>query len=129
MIRWRQPTAKQRQGRAAEQLAQRFLQQQGLRKVTSNYHCRHGEIDLILRDDEGLVFVEVRYRSQSGHGSGLDSIDHYKQQRLLQAARHFLARHPRWLNRPCRFDVISIDGALDMSALQWIRNAIVQDDS
>ena len=124
MIRLRQPTAKQRQGRAAEQLAQRFLQQHGLRKISSNYHCRQGEIDLIMRDDTGLVFVEVRYRRRSGHGSGLDSIDHHKQQRLLQAARHYLARHPHWLNRPCRFDVISIDGALELSAVQWIRNAI-----
>lgn len=124
MLQLRRPTAKQRQGRAAEQLAQRFLQQQGLRRVTSNYHCRHGEIDLIMRDDDGLVFVEVRYRSRTGHGSGLDSIDHFKQQRLLQAARHYLAKHPRWLNRPCRFDVISIDGALEMSAVHWISNAI-----
>ena len=126
MITLRKPTARQRQGRAAEKLAQRFLQQQGLRKITSNYHCRHGEIDLIMRDDTALVFVEVRYRSQTGHGHGFDSIDYHKQQRLLQAARHYLARHPRWLNRPCRFDVISIDGAMELSAVEWISNAIME---
>ncbi len=126
MISLRQPTARQRRGRAAEQLAQRYLQQQGLHKISSNYHCRHGEIDLIMRDDTALVFVEVRYRRHRGHGSALDSIDHYKQQRLLRTARHYLSRHPRWLNRPCRFDVICIDGALELSAVQWISNAITE---
>ena len=52
-------------GDHAEQLACVFLQQQGLQLVTRNYRCRGGEIDLIMRDDDSLVFVEVRYRHRT----------------------------------------------------------------
>jgi putative endonuclease len=126
MIRLRKPTSKQLRGRQAEQLAVTYLQQHGLRMVTSNYHCRHGEIDLIMRDAEALVFVEVRYRRDSAHGHGFDSIDHYKQQRLWRTAEHYIAKHPKWMNRPCRFDVISIDGQLQLESVQWIQNAIME---
>lgn len=105
-------------GAKAEQLAAQFLQRQGLTLVESNYHCRFGEIDLILRDGESLVFAEVRQRSRSDFGGAAASIDARKQQRIILAARHYLAA----LNRtpPCRFDAVLLDST---ARLEWVKNA------
>ena len=93
-----------------EQVALEFLCQQGLQVLTQNYQCRFGEIDLIMRDDDAVSFVEVRYRRSDGFGTGADSVDWHKQRRISAAASHFLQRYPAWSKHPCRFDVISISG-------------------
>jgi putative endonuclease len=105
-------------GAQAEQLAARYLQQQGLTLLDTNYRCRFGEIDLILRDGETLVFAEVRQRSRSDFGGAAASIDARKQQRIILAARHYLAA----LNRtpPCRFDAVLLDSTAQP---EWVRNA------
>lgn len=108
-------------GRRAEQKAERYLKSQGLKLVQRNWHCRHGEIDLIMRDDEYLVFVEVRMRSASAFADGVASVDHFKQVKLGQAAAIFLSEQPRWQQHPCRFDVIGIEG--EGGSIHWIRNA------
>lgn len=69
---------------------------------------------------DSLVFVEVRLRHNDSHGGALASVDQHKQRRLIQAARHYLARHPEQAMRPCRFDVIGTGASGDM---EWIRNA------
>ena len=111
-------------GDRAEALALEHLQRHGLALVVRNYRVargprsRGGEIDLILRERDGtLVFVEVRARGGSAYGGALASVTARKQQRLLLAAKHYLAR----LNAmpPCRFDVVAIEG----EQLQWIRGA------
>jgi putative endonuclease len=112
------------EGDRAEALALAHLQRHGLALVVRNYRvargprARGGEIDLILRERDGtLVFVEVRARGGSAYGGALASVTARKQQRLLLAARHYLAR----LNAmpACRFDVVAIEG----EHLQWIRGA------
>ncbi len=105
-------------GRDAESRAQSELTQHGLRTVARNYRCRGGEIDLIMRDGDCLVFVEVRYRSRDDFGGALSSVDARKQRRLILAARHYLARSG-W-SGPCRFDVFGIDRRLHT---HWIRDA------
>ncbi len=117
---------KQLLGRQAESYAERYLQRRGLTTHSKNYHCRFGELDLIMLDGEELVFVEVRQRSKPDFGSAAESITRAKQQRLTAAARHFLSRHPRGLNQYCRFDVISIDGGLTNRQVNWIKNAITE---
>jgi putative endonuclease len=112
-------------GEGGERRAERFLRRQGLRTVSRNWHCRQGEIDLIMRDGETLVFVEVRLRTPHGFGDGADSVDAFKQQRLAQAASLYLARHRAWEDRPCRFDVVSIEG--DTDTIGWIRDAFEAD--
>jgi putative endonuclease len=109
------------QGLAAEAAAVHFLQQQGLVLLTQNYSCRFGEIDLIMRDQHTLVFVEVRLRSHQAFASAADSIDHRKQQKLIRAAQFYLQTHD--LNTPCRFDAILFDNT-QYRAPNWIRNAI-----
>lgn len=105
-------------GDAKEELARRFLEGQGLTQVARNVSCRHGEIDLVMRDGQTQVFVEVRYRRSERFGGASASIDRRKQARLIAAAGYYLQRHPTDL--PCRFDVVAI-GAEDR--LQWIQNA------
>lgn len=94
---------------------------QGLGTLERNYQCRQGEIDLIMEDGDSLVFVEVRYRRGNSHGGALASVDAHKQRRLVQAARHYLARHPGQAARPCRFDVVAAGGTDD--DLEWVSNA------
>ena len=105
-------------GQRAEDRAHARLIAQGLQPVARNYRCRGGEIDLVMRDGDCLVFVEVRFRRDRGFGGALSSIDARKRLRLTLAAEHYLARHG-W-HGPCRFDVMAFDGE---SAETWIRDA------
>ncbi|MCK0155020.1 YraN family protein [Alcanivorax sp. S6407] len=118
------PRRKQELGAQAEAAAQQWLIHHGLSLVTSNYRCRQGEIDLVMLDQDCLVFTEVRWRKYASHGGALASVDYHKQQRLIQAARHFLAKHPTHQQRPCRFDVIGMEPDNNGSvSYQWIQNA------
>lgn len=95
-------------GRYYEQQALKFLKQQGLKLRKKNYHCKMGEIDLIMEHNATLVFVEVRYREQTRHGSAIESITPNKQKRIISTARHFL--HSQNLHeRLCRFDTVTIE--------------------
>lgn len=112
-------------GRRAEQQAERYLKSQGLKLIQRNWHCRHGEIDLIMHDDEYLVFVEVRMRSASVFADGAASVDHFKQTKLARAAAIFLSEQPRWQQHPCRFDVVGIEGGGGM--VNWVQHAFEVD--
>jgi putative endonuclease len=105
-------------GAAAEGLAARFLTARGLVIVHRNYRCRGGEIDLIVRDGETLVFVEVRLRRNQAFGTAAESITAAKRRRLRLAARHYLARLGR--EPPCRFDAVLLD-ALETKSIEWLR--------
>ena len=105
-------------GAQAEQVAAQFLQKNGLRLLQRNFRCRFGEIDLILRDGETLIFAEVRQRSRGDFGGAAASIDAHKQRRLILTAQHYLASLPRI--PPCRFDAVLLDAA---NNVEWIKNA------
>ncbi len=106
-------------GAEAEALAGGHLERAGLRTLVRNYRCPQGEIDLVMDDRGTLVFVEVRYRHTPGFGSAAESVDRRKQQRLVAAARHYLAALRA--DRPCRFDVVAMTGT--PPRFEWIRNA------
>jgi len=106
-----------------ERAALAHLEHAGLSLVARNYHCRFGEIDLVMRDRGAIVFVEVRYRRSRGYGGGIDSVDASKQAKLVRAAAAFLADHPRLADATCRFDVLAIGGTPDAPAFDWRRNA------
>jgi len=108
-------------GSAKEETARRYLEAQGLWLETRNYRCRQGEIDLIMRDGDCLVFVEVRYRRNARFGGAVESITGTKQRRIIAAAQHYLQRHPTRLD--CRFDVLAMTGGDDV---QWLKNAFQQ---
>ena len=106
-------------GRKAEELAERLLTGAGLAIIARNFRCRHGEIDLIAREDDTFVFCEVRLRTNESHGGAGESITGRKQARIAAAARYFLTARPE---APCRFDVLLLQ-TLDVARIQWIRNA------
>lgn len=117
-------TNKQISGQAAEDFAQRHLQQQGLRLLFQNWTCRSGELDLVMLDGDTVVFVEVRYRRHAAWGGALESVDLRKQQKLIKAAQLFLQKESRWARHPCRFDVVAIGAAANNAEKpNWIRNA------
>lgn len=109
-------------GRDAEQMALRHLEQHGLKLVARNFRCARGEIDLIMRQKDMLVFVEVRARRNDHFGSGADSVDARKQAKLNAAAALYLQQHPQ-PDRPCRFDVVAVSFASDPPRLDWILDA------
>lgn len=111
-------TAKQVEGQAAEDAALAYLQAQGLILLQRNFRCKGGEIDLILRQQDTLVFVEVRKRTDSRYGGAAASVTARKQARLILAAQVFLQRYR--VPPACRFDVVAFDG----DRLSWIKNAI-----
>mgnify|MGYP001810651450 CR=1 FL=1 len=94
-------------GQSAEREALRLLQKAGLSLLARNYAAAGGEIDLIMRDGEMLVFVEVRFRGHAEFGSGAESVDRHKQLRIQKAARAWLSAHPRLARLPARFDIVS----------------------
>lgn len=112
-------------GRRYEDRAARFLETQGLAVVARGYRCRLGEIDLVCRDAETLVFVEVRARASRARASALESVDRTKQRKLVATARHFLMRHPAWHASRLRFDVVAFDAIeADEATMRWERNVI-----
>ncbi|MDB5852130.1 MAG: hypothetical protein JWR22_171 [Herminiimonas sp.] len=115
---FRPRTAQQLTGEAAEDHALRWLQAQGLDLVERNFRCKAGEIDLILREGQTLVFVEVRQRADRRFGGAAASVTPAKQRRLLLTAQFYLQRLRS--SPPCRFDVIAIEGG----ELSWLKNAI-----
>ncbi|WP_028227382.1 YraN family protein [Paraburkholderia ferrariae] len=119
-----------------------FLRRQRLTLVARNVHCRRGELDLVMRDRDGtLVFVEVRARTGQGYGGAAASVGWRKQQRVVSAARYFLAVRAAGAGEndgardeaggaarampACRFDVI----AFERGRLTWIRDAFRADHS
>ena len=111
----------QKTGHWAEELACRFLQQQGLRLLGRNYQCRYGEIDLIMEQDDALVFVEVRYREDTRCGSSAETIDARKRERLLKTAQHYLRTSAK--DQPCRFDAVLIEGLRAQPRIEWMTGA------
>jgi putative endonuclease len=111
-------TTRQLQGNAGEDEALAHLQQHGLVLVERNFRCKGGEIDLIMRDGAGLVFVEVRQRAGSGFGGAAASVTPAKQRRLIHAAQFYLLRMKPL--PPCRFDLVAIDGG----KLCWLKNVL-----
>ena len=109
-----------KKGEDAEQYAAFYLQKQQLTLLQQNYHCRFGEIDLIMRDDETLVFVEVRMRTSEAFGGAAASITASKQAKLLRTARHYIAEIN--MEPACRFDVVLLTGN-NGKEIKWIKNA------
>lgn len=110
-------------GQAAEAYACEHLQARGLKLITQNFRCPRGEIDLIMREKDTTVFVEVRYRRNIRYGSGAESVDSHKQRKLLAAAQLYLQQNPKAAKSPCRFDVVSLSLQGEQAQLEWIRDA------
>lgn len=106
-------------GALAEDLALEHLRARGLVLLERNFRCRRGEIDLVMRDGDTVVFVEVRLRAPGRHASAAESIDARKRARIVAAARFYLAGRGE---PPCRFDCVVLERA-EAAAVVWLRAA------
>lgn len=112
-------------GEDYERQATHWLKDQGMRLLARNFRGKTGEIDIIARDGEHLVFLEVRARSNRTFNTAAGSVDRRKQQRIVRTAQLFLQRHPELASLPCRFDVIAFEPRQSGSrlAIRWIPGA------
>jgi len=112
-------------GELAEQDACQFLIKQKLKLICKNYRCCFGEIDLIMQDEQSLIFVEVRYRKHNQFGSGAESITISKQRKLIKTASYYLQQTPGSSQFAARFDVVSMsaDTNSQKSKIDWIKDA------
>ncbi|MBV1870160.1 MAG: YraN family protein [Gammaproteobacteria bacterium] len=120
----------QKKGQKFELFSEAYLTKRGLRLVTRNFSCRHGEIDLIMKDEQTLVFVEVRYRNNSQFGSALDSITLAKQARIIKTAHYYLQTNGSTNKLFCRFDALGISGQDSLETqktkhlqVEWVKDA------
>ena len=116
------------QGEYTESLACRFLEGKGFKLIEKNFNCKVGEIDIIMKDNDSLVFVEVRYRRNNNYGSGAESITASKQSKLIKTASLYLQQHAKLNKYPARFDVVSMTGNIEKDDINkinfdWIKNA------
>lgn len=110
---------KRRIGTAYESIAVKYLEDKGYEILERNYRNRFGEIDVIAREEEYLVFVEVKYRSTKDCGSPFDAVDFRKQKRIVGVARHYLLMHGLSESVNLRFDVVAVSG----EEIELLKNA------
>lgn len=107
----------------AEKKALEFLESNGLKPLQTNYHGPGGEIDLIMMDNNILVFIEVRYRSKNNYIHAIETIDQKKCMRIINTGQHYLQTHLNKSDNTCRFDVVVICGEINKPEIGWIKNA------
>ncbi len=110
-------------GKQAEELAADYLTRAGLTIIEKNFRCRLGELDLIARDKDCLVFIEVRYRRNETLMSVSETLSASKQRKLIKASQYYLANHQQYRHHVCRYDFLGITGELEKPAIEWIKNA------
>ena len=124
IFRHRPSATTSEKGLAAEARAEKFLRSKGLQTSDKNYRCKSGEIDLIMRDGDTLVFVEVRLRSNHRFETAAESVNFRKQHKIIKAAQHYLLEKCLTDKLPCRFDVVAINNEIDSEReFEWITNA------
>jgi len=112
-------------GQHYESMAKDYLTRHGLNFVAANFNCKCGELDLIMREHQTLVFVEVKYRNQQHYGHAAEAVTYRKQQKLIKTAQWWLQQQGLSpYSTDFRFDVVAIHQ--HGSDINWIKNAITQ---
>jgi putative endonuclease len=109
-------------GKSGEDRAVDELERRGYAVVARRYRTKHGEIDVVARDGETTVFVEVKARATDEFGTAAEAVTRRKQLKLASMARDYIARNNLG-NVPCRFDVVTIDGVGESAVITVYRNA------
>jgi putative endonuclease len=115
---------RQAMGKIGEDLAVEELERRGYAIVARRYRTRHGEIDIIARDGDTTVIIEVKARATAEFGMAAEAVTAWKQRRLVSMAVDYLARQ-NLSDRPCRFDVVAIDGLGTDSRITVYQSAFV----
>lgn len=108
-------------GKKGEELAVEFLIQQGYEIVESNWQKKKFEIDIIAKDNDELVFVEVKTRSTGYFGNPEEAITPLKQKHLIEGANYYLEINE--IDLDCRFDVVSIVKSNNEQKIEHIKGA------
>ena len=122
------PVDRRQAGASAEDAALAHLQGEGLVLLARNARYPFGEIDLVMRQGDTLVFVEVRFRRPSRFGDGALSIDSSKRRKIARASQAWLSSHKQYANADCRFDVVAATTGATGICCQWIPAAFTLDD-
>lgn len=111
-------------GDLGERLAEKFLRRNGYNILTRKYRCTYGEIDIIAKDKNTLVFVEVRSKSDSEYGLPYESVDRVKRRHIERVAAFFLSRF-NLFDYDCRFDCVSalFDDNFKLKRIELIKDA------
>ncbi len=121
---WIKPQTSHSRGKATEEFAKQYLIKQGLTFIDNNVHCRQGEIDIIMRDNDIFVFVEVKYRKNNNFGGAISAVSQSKQNKIRHCVAFFLQKaNLNEYNTPCRFDVVALDGDINQPQVTWLKNA------
>lgn len=115
-------------GRAAEDLALAYLEKRRLTLVERNFRSRFGEIDLIMREENRIIFVEVRSRTSGAFLDPVESIGHAKRDRLLKTCWAFMQKTPGADDYDWRFDVVTLTGSGRRRNIEWLRDAFQATD-
>ena len=111
-------------GRTAENLALRYLQQQNLNLLERNFRSRFGEIDLIMQQNNTIIFVEVRARKTAAFMHPVESVDYRKRHRIRKTGQVYMHKTAAWNRFDMRFDVVALTGnATRGMKIEWIRAA------
>lgn len=116
---------KRAKGQHFEAAAEKHLSACGLRLIERNFLTKSGELDLIMRDNSTIVFVEVRYRDNQNYGHAAETVTYRKMQKLQKAANLWLMKQGMSIySTDFRFDVVAIHQ--QGHQIEWIKNAITQ---
>lgn len=106
-------------GTIKEEMAEKYLKEQGLKILCKNYRIRIGEIDIIALDKETYVFVEVKYRKTASKGLPEEAVNINKMRTISKVSNHYRMSHGLSEMTPIRYDVIAIEG----DNIRWYPNA------
>ncbi len=110
-------------GKSREDLACRYLIDQGVKILERNYNCKLGEVDIIARDGKYLCFTEVKYRSDKKFGEPQEAVDHKKQKHICNVSRFYLYSKYKSFDLPVRYDIVAISQNDKILTFKWIKNA------
>ncbi len=114
---------RQQFGKSGEDRAVEELERRGYAILARRYRTKHGEIDIVARDGDTTVFVEVKARATAEFGTAAEAVTRRKQLQLASMARDYLARSESHRHVPCRFDVVAIDGVGESAVITVYRHA------
>ena len=121
---WTKKVTTRETGDITEKVAAKYLVEQGLIIQEKNLYSRMGEIDIIMKDGNTFVFIEVKYRASALFGGAISAISDKKQQKIRKTAAFYLQQCGlNEYNTSCRFDVIALQGNINNLDITWLKNA------
>ena len=110
-------------GALSEDVAALYLQENNLLVLQRNFRCKLGEIDIIAKDANCVIFAEVRFRKNDNYGSAAESVTNSKQKKIIRAAKFYLQTKILATDLNFRFDVIAISQSIESPKIEWIKDA------